>query len=70
MCFNSETKSALRLMIGNMRGKRRRDALRNFCRITSNFQKSVNSTGKAFEELTDLIKDKVFSESEDETEEV
>jgi hypothetical protein len=64
--FNRDTRAALTLMIEKMKGKRKRTAIRTFCRLTSNFHRGVGDLTKAFDEMTELVKDNVFSDSEEE----
>jgi chromosome segregation ATPase len=53
------------MMINTLKGKRKREMMRTFCKISSQFQRGVTETGRAFEQLTTLMEENVFGDSDD-----
>ena len=60
-----EAKEALKMMIRRLKGKRKKDMIRTFCKISSSFQRSLSGTSKAFEEITSFIEENVFTDSDE-----
>jgi hypothetical protein len=52
------------MLIRNLKGKRKKKAMRNFCKISSLLQSSMSSTSTAIQQLTEFVEENVIDDSE------